>query len=80
MVQEENNMEQDEETISGRILRLNQQLMAPYCQGETAVNSKLHVEGLQDALLALYEECGCDRLRKIPEVASFLKKIQHYSV
>ncbi|KAF4517256.1 hypothetical protein B566_EDAN011641 [Ephemera danica] len=67
-------MELDEDTISGRILRLNQQLMSPYCQGGTAVNSKLHVEGLQDALLALYEECGCDRLKKIPEVASFLEK------
>jgi hypothetical protein len=69
-----NKMSASKDSICARISRLNQQLLSPYCQDGAAVNTKLHVEGLQDALLALYEECNCERLKKIPEISSFLEK------
>ena len=57
-----------------RIARLNQQVQSPYCVGGSQINSKLSAEGLQDALLALYEECSSEKLRKEPDVAAFLDK------
>lgn len=67
-------MEVSKEAISVRIARLNQMLTSPYSQGGTLVNSRLSAEGLQDALLALYDECSSDKMKRDPDVASFVEK------
>jgi hypothetical protein len=63
-----------DDSITSRVSRLNQILLSPYSKSGTAINPTLTTDALQDALLALYDECNKDSLRKEPTIAEFVDK------
>jgi citron Rho-interacting kinase len=62
------------ESITSRVARLNQILQSPYCKGSAEINSTMTLDALQDALLALFEECNKESLKKEPIIAEFIEK------
>jgi len=63
-----------DESITTRVARLNQILQSPYCNGGSEINSFVTTDTLQDALLALYDECNKESLKKEPAIAEFVEK------
>jgi hypothetical protein len=63
-----------DDSITSRVSRLNQILLSPYSKSGTAINPTLTTDALQDALLALYDECNKDSLRREPTIAEFVDK------
>ncbi|CAB3369572.1 Hypothetical predicted protein [Cloeon dipterum] len=64
-----------ERSISARIAKLNLRLQSPYIGLEgDEINNKMNTEAMQDALIALYDECNKEALKKEEPVAEFVEK------
>lgn len=53
-------------------------LQSPYSKNGSAINPTLNTDALQDALLALYDECNKESLRKEPTIAEFVDKCTYF--
>lgn len=69
-----------DDSITSRVSRLNQILQSPYSKSGSAINPTLTTDALQDALLALYDECNKESLRKEPTIAEFVDKCKIYFI
>ncbi|XP_059479553.1 citron rho-interacting kinase [Neocloeon triangulifer] len=62
------------ESVATRVACLNLRLQSPFDKGGNEVNSKMNTDALQDALVALYDECKKESLRKEPAISEFVEK------